>query len=424
MVAGSWFASPTWTVPDRFATTTIGSYEQALGDKSRIRGTSCPMGELTETGPDVLNFRGHSPWRPSWVLTMVIFALLAAGCGASGTAASDATETEPPVDDGTEASEKAHESPSPASHNQPPTELTVALPVIDFGFLPLTFAKHQGYYEDEGLDVELVAMQSNASIPAVASKEIDFASAGSGVRAAMQGAPLKAVFYSYQEPTMISVGAADIKDYADLEGKTIAVTGVGASDDFIVRALLEREGISVHDVDILPVGYQGMSAMQSGQVDFSVLNPDAAALLETEGFNILGDTRELWPVPWSGFAVHEDMITDRPEVLQGWLRANVRALLHIAEHPDDAVAFAVEEFDMDPAVARDAVDYILPFVNTEDPGGWTEDSMVRSIEANMAQAELTGDPMEYAEDTHDIAPLRAAQKELSTSCTGGWRCEQ
>lgn len=372
-----------------------------------------------------MNLCHRYPFCRSYFFLMLL-ALAASGiaCGDSGDTARETTPNEGSVESENEASETSVEGPSPNPDERPPTEVTVALPVIDFGFLPLTFAKAKGYYDDEALDVELVSMQANAAIPALASGEIDFASAGSGVRAAMQGSPLKAVFYSYKEPTMISVGTSEVESYADLKGKTIAVTGVGASDDFIVRALLAREGISTDEVDIIPVGYQGMSAMQSGQVDFSVLNPDVAARLDAEGFNLLGDTSELWPVPWSGFAVHEDMLSDRPDVLQRWLRANVRALSHIAENPDDAVAFAVEEFDMDPAVARDAVDLVLPFLNTDDLGGWTKDSMIRSIEANMAQADLTGDPMDYALATHDIAPLRAVQRELSINCTGGWRCEE
>ncbi|GAB7388024.1 ABC transporter substrate-binding protein [Bacillaceae bacterium] len=82
---------------------------------------------------------------------------------------------------------------------------------------------------------------------------------------------------------LVSKGAYDsgVKSIKDLKGKKIGVTQVGSSLHYMAGQLLEQEGLSIKDVEIVPLGKVGniAAALESNQVDAGVLLSTAAAPL-------------------------------------------------------------------------------------------------------------------------------------------------
>jgi NitT/TauT family transport system substrate-binding protein len=304
------------------------------------------------------------------------------------------------------------------------TRVVQALPTRDLGFLPTIVPLVQGFFAEEGLAVEQQVIVSSAAIPAITNREIQLASAGSGVRAAFQGAPLRAIFYQYPRTNFIAVGSSEVKSYRDLPGKNIAVAAPGGSEDLAIKRLLRHEGIPLTDVQILPMGQspQRAQAILLGQVHFTATNPDVAVHIARQGGNILGHLHEIMPVLWAGFVVHQDTLREQPELVKGWLRASVRGLLWVKQNPGAAAEIAVRELQLEPEVARQALDLILPVINDDDPGGWTDAGLLLSTQLDLEALGLPGDPAELGQRVHDVTPLRQAQRELGIHCRGGVEC--
>ncbi len=305
-----------------------------------------------------------------------------------------------------------------------PVRLVQALPTRDFGFLPAIVATSKGFMAAEGIQLELPVMPSNVAIPAITNKEVHFAAAGSGVRAAYRGAPLRAIFYYYNQNTLIAVGASEVRSYKDLVGKVLAIASPGSSEDWVIKLLLNREGIPLSDVQLVALGQgpQRVQALLAGQVQFTVLNADLAVDLERRGFTILGDVRSLLPVPWSGFVAHQDALHEQPDVLKRWIRANIRALQFMKQHPEETAAIATQELGLDPDLALRAVELVLPAINDDDPGGFTEAGLLLNTQLDMEALGLSGDPAELGRGVHDVTLLRQVQRELGVRCTGGYQC--
>jgi ABC-type nitrate/sulfonate/bicarbonate transport system substrate-binding protein len=312
---------------------------------------------------------------------------------------------------------------APATPREP-VKLIQALPNREIGSLPPLVAAGKGFFAEEGLEVELPVMTSNAAIPALTNKQIHLAAGGSGARAAYQGAPLRAIFYGFKQVTLIPVGSPEVKSYKDLAGKVFAVSSPGGSDDWLTKWIIQREGISLADARILPIGppQQRTQAMVAGQVQFSALPPDIAVDLERKGYHILGNLGELMPIPWGGFAAHVDMIREQPDVLKAWLRANVRALQFIKRSPAEAAAIVVREFGLDAATTPRAVELVLPAISDDDPGGFTEASLLLNTQFDLEVVEVAGDPLEIGLRAHDLTLLRQVQRELGIACKGGYGC--
>jgi ABC-type nitrate/sulfonate/bicarbonate transport system substrate-binding protein len=268
-------------------------------------------------------------------------------------------------------------------------------------------------------------MTSQVAIPAVTNKQVHFAAGGSGIRAAYQGAPLRAVFYYYNRTTFIAVAAPEIKSFRDLPGKVAAISSPGSGEDWAMKLLLRREGIAPSDVQSVALGQgpQRVQGMLAGQVHFTLLNPDLAVELERRGFTNLGSMAEIMPIPWSGFVTHLDFIREQPDALKAWMRANIRALQYIKRNPAEAAEFGARELDVDREIAQRAVELLVPVLSDDDPGGLTEAGLTLLSQLDMDSLEMSGDPLELGRRVHDMTLLRQVQREMGIRCTTGYQCQ-
>jgi ABC-type nitrate/sulfonate/bicarbonate transport system substrate-binding protein len=82
-----------------------------------------------------------------------------------------------------------------------PIAAVQAISTLDFGYLPTLLARSKGFFVQEGLDLKLLVVSVRVSVPALMSREVHFAAAGSSMPAALKGAPLKAIYYTYKTST-------------------------------------------------------------------------------------------------------------------------------------------------------------------------------------------------------------------------------
>src|SRR5262249_61753709 len=116
---------------------------------------------------------------------------------------------------------------APAARPQTLTKVVQALPVESFGFLPMYVGREKGFFADEGLDLQTPLMGSSAALAGLLNGEVDFAVAGSGVRAAMQGAPVKAIMYTYNSVLFVVVVGAELRNLGGHKWQEGGTHGIG-----------------------------------------------------------------------------------------------------------------------------------------------------------------------------------------------------
>ena len=296
----------------------------------------------------------------------------------------------------------------------------------DFGYLTSYLARAKGFFKSEGLDLKIVIMRSSVSVPALVTGEIQFAVHGSAMTAALKGAPLKAVFFTYNTSTMQFMVRHDIRKPEDLKGKVVAIASPGGSQDQATRLILNKLGLEPgRDVKLLAVGSAKarVIGMETGQIAGSANNLDIAAELVKKGYRIMANSSQVYPVPWAGFAANDRWLRANPALAKKWLRAQVKALLFIREHPDEAAQVAAKELKLDKDVAREAIRQAIEFINPQDPGGFTESGMRSLIQYTAERVGI--DPAKVKiSDVADVMLLRDVQKDLGIRCRGGYLCPQ
>lgn len=133
-----------------------------------------------------------------------------------------------------------------------------------------TTAREMGYFDEMGLDVELVEFQGGpAEIAAMASGDIDISQIGHGAHALC--AEGEAVIFQIDctslADAVIGNSERGVNSIADLKGKKIAATS-GTSAEIILNLALQSVGLTQDDLEIVEMDANGIvSAMVSGNVD-------------------------------------------------------------------------------------------------------------------------------------------------------------
>ncbi|MGZ8454863.1 MAG: ABC transporter substrate-binding protein, partial [Candidatus Binatia bacterium] len=163
-----------------------------------------------------------------------------------------------------------------------------------FSYGPLWLGQKLGYFEREGLDVQIVVMRGTPiTIQALATESIYVANVGTdGVIGAVdKGLDLAMVGSLLNNLSMSLVTAKPYKTFDDLRGKTIGSQTITTGTGFALRLVLRAHGLEYpRDYQILNVG--GVTdryiALQSGQIAATPLSVPRDTSAKQQGFNVLG----------------------------------------------------------------------------------------------------------------------------------------
>ena len=247
----------------------------------------------------------------------------------------------------------------------------VALSTKDFGYLPLYVGMRSGLFAQEGLEVQWIVVNSNVVVTALIAGEIDVAGiAGSSMRAAARGAPLKANFFPYDKSLFVLMGAPGIKRVQDLKGKVIGTTGPGATTEIAASMVLQHHGMDPRkDVTFMTIGGAETSliAMRNGTIQARAFNPDAAFIMKKQGFTELGVLADLGPWPWAGYSTSDAHLSNRRDKIKRWTRAMVKSLQFMLNARDETYKIAHAEFGHPRDVTESAANVCIKAIDPENP---------------------------------------------------------
>lgn len=158
------------------------------------------------------------------------------------------------------------------------------IPVADFA--PVYIALDQGYFDDEGLEVQTQVMSNAAAIaPSVMNGQLQFGTSAVTpfLTAVQQGVPLKGVSNAAStsdEPAedfsaILVDEDSEIQRPRDLEGKTVAVNALSSIVHFTAAAAIAEDGGDPKKVTFVAMPFPDMnSALGRGAIDAaSVVEP-------------------------------------------------------------------------------------------------------------------------------------------------------
>jgi NitT/TauT family transport system substrate-binding protein len=282
-------------------------------------------------------------------------------------------------------------------------KIVIAEPVHLIGYLPLYVAMEEGYFKEEGLDVEVITATGGAHVTSVVSGDA-WGNIGGPESNQMANTgspdPITSVVNVVNRANVYLMGNAEVKidslnkeELAKyLKGKTIAAGRFGGSPNLLTRWLLMDVGLNPDkDVTLEEPADAGavVSLVESGKAD--IANGGEPQI--TEGikkgvwkepfysFTSLGD------YPYSVISVKESTIKKDPEVVESFVKAVLKGLKTVDENPELAMKVLKKEF---PSTPDDSLKASLDRAYADNL--WSKDGYIskESVAKPMEVVEKTG----------------------------------
>jgi NitT/TauT family transport system substrate-binding protein len=234
----------------------------------------------------------------------------------------------------------------------------VAVSNPDMSFLSGGVAKYQGYFKDEGLDVEVLQMNANVSVAALAAGNVDYnLILQSVVTANLRGLPLKIAGILIERPNHVVVAHPSVQKFAELKNKKIAISSFGSLVDILARLTAAHFQLDPRkDVDLVAAGSSSarVAQLQAGVVQAAFVTPPGNLRAEASGFKTLLRVRDLFPFPVNGIGVTEQKLKTNRDEVKKIVRALLRANRYIINNPKGAIKILSAWGRTKPEVAEDA----------------------------------------------------------------------
>src|SRR4249920_2996565 len=122
--------------------------------------------------------------------------------------------------------------------------------------LTAAMAQKKGFFKDENLDAEIIRMNPNVAITALATGDVDYCQLfGAVVGAAIAGLPVRIVAGFLDNWPMTLIAQPEVKTLKDLRGKTLGISSFGATPDVAARMMIKQAGIDADkEIKILALG--------------------------------------------------------------------------------------------------------------------------------------------------------------------------
>ena len=223
-------------------------------------------------------------------------------------------------------------------------------------YLPAKLTEQLGYFREQDLEVELINTRAGVEaeneliagdVQAVVGfydHTIDIQSKGKSIISIVQlsRAPGEVELVS-------SKLSGEIRSPADFKGRTLGITGVGSSTDFLTQALAAKAGLKAGDYSTIGVGAGStfIAALKQAKIDAGMTTePTISQLLSTGEAKILVDMRSMestqaalgGPYPAASLYVASAWLEKNKATAQKLVNAMVKTMKWMASHSAAEIA--------------------------------------------------------------------------------------
>jgi len=278
--------------------------------------------------------------------------------------------------------------------------------------LTVGVAQTRGFFNQEGIEAEIIRMNPNVATMALVSGDVDYSTLiGSAIVANLKGARVKMIACSLDRTPLSLVSRAEIRSVRDVKGKTIGVGSYGSTPDIIARMVVKHFGIDPEtQIKLLALGSDAarLTALREGVIDVMIVAPPVDFEAKKLGYNIISRAGDIFRYPYNGVATGMKKLSERPDEVKHVLRAMLKANNFILKNRDGAVQVLVQWAKSRAEYAAASYDSA---VNGFSADGSVPEDGLRIVLENLRKSMNLSRTIDFAQ-VSDMAPLRDAQREL------------
>jgi ABC-type nitrate/sulfonate/bicarbonate transport system substrate-binding protein len=369
------------------------------------------------------------------IAPLVLAGALLAGCGGGGGASAPSAPGKPsgaaPSGTAASAPSGSASAPTPAASSPAassgaaaptpagaPVGVKFGLPVPSVNSLDMFIADQRGLFREQGLDVEIIISgPASQTIQAMVGNSLDLASPVPDglINANEKGADLVFIAGEFNRAVYSLIGSKDVHGYADLKGKTLAVSDLRDGTTTLLRRMLQQNGLGRDDVDLVPLGGtpNRAAAVTSGQAAGTLLSQPQDFRLMADGFPRLGlSTDAVRDYFFQGHAARRGWLRDHGDTAVRFLRAIVAAdrFMYDPANRDTVINLLAEGTKSGLDESTQTYDLVIVREQALSKEGELNLEGLRNVIAILGETGILDPPLPAAEKYYDLAYLERARQ--------------
>lgn len=230
--------------------------------------------------------------------------------------------------------------------------------------MPFAVAMAKGFFKEEGADVTgiLSSAGGGTTLRNMLAGSAPYAEVNPNavIAAIQQGADVKIIsdnVLTVAEFVWAVKLDSPIRTVADLKGKKVGYTNPRSTSQALATLVLQSAGLKTEDVELVKTGGfgEGVAALDSGLVD-AVPVPEPLWSKYRDRYRPIARATEILPPIANVVGVASMSQADsKGDFIRGVIRARIKAVQFMKDHPDEAGDIVAEAYNLEPEVARNAV---------------------------------------------------------------------
>lgn len=277
-------------------------------------------------------------------------------------------------------------------------KIRISNATLSYSALPLVAAREWRFFQEQGLDVEIILMRSAAAAAALVSGDLDYQSGigPASISATLSGVDSRALWSSTSRITYWLMARPEYKSVQELRHKKIGVSGLGGTSHVAMTVALEKSGLSAKDYVAVSVpGGNLVQSLDSGFVDAATLNPPTMFFAQRRGFVRLLDIGSLVEMASGGLTAMTRTIKSRPDEVKRIIRALQLGKRAMLQSREKTLALITGVLKMDKQTAADTYSVVQTSFN--DTGIPTREGIGNIIRAIKAEGRFANRNIAYEE---------------------------
>ena len=292
-----------------------------------------------------------------------------------------------------------------------PQELTVIrLPmgyIPNVQYAPFYAGMEEGFYAEEGLEIEFDYSYETDGVALVGANEIQF-SLVSGEQvpiARAEGLPIVYVmaWYGQYPVAVIAKSEQNLNTPQDMAGKSIGLPGLFGANYVGLRALMGYAGLEEKDLILESVGFNQVEVLAADTVEVIVgYVANEPVQLGAQGYDLdvllVSDYLDLVS---NGLITNQTTLDENPDLIQRMVSATMKSIQFAVENPEEAYQHCFKYIegleDADQEVQKQVLESSLALYQTDpygysNPQAWENmqevllDMGLMKAEINLAEA--------------------------------------
>jgi NitT/TauT family transport system substrate-binding protein len=230
------------------------------------------------------------------------------------------------------------------------SEATAQLKKIRMGISALSavyttayIAKDTGLFKKNGLDVELILIDTGPTVHALIAGDLQVAGVGGSrvIASAVEGSGLRLLAATNNRMPYKLIVPAGVRSPSQLIGKKVGVGAFGGLDDTAMRFALRQLGLDPNkDVTIIVAGGKAtrLAGLTQGAIAGAVIDPPYTLDAKKLGLNFLFDFLESGPKTVYGtISAKDSYVQQNPEIFRSLLKAHIEAVQYYKTHKPESI---------------------------------------------------------------------------------------